>query len=100
VIDYATEDKAIYVTYPASSSTEMGIFFEPLRNSRTRVNYVYDGLYVSVYKKGIIDGIVDEVAYFLKHGQQDYRKYTHKLKEQWLKEQEEERKKRFKSVLE
>lgn len=99
VIDYATEDKAIYVTYPASESTEMGIFFKPLRNNQTRVDYVYAGLYVSVYKKGIIDGIVDEVAYFLKHSQQEYRQYTHKSKELWLKEQEEERKKKFKSIL-
>ena len=100
VIDYATEDKAIYVTYPASGSTEMGIFFKPLRNNRTRVNYVYAGLYVSVFKKGIIDTIVDEVAYFLKHGQQEYREYTHKLKEQWIKELEEESKNKNKSIFE
>jgi hypothetical protein len=100
VIDYATEDKAIYVTYPTSGSTEIGIFFKPLRNNRTRVDYVYAGSIVSVFQQGIIDSIVDEVAYFLTHSQQEYREYTHKLKEQWLKEQEEERKKKNKSILE
>jgi hypothetical protein len=100
VVDYATEDKAIYVTYPTSGSTEIGIFFKPLRNNRTRVDYVYDGSIQSVFKKGIIDSIVDEVAYFLAHNQQEYREYTHKLKEQWLKEQEEERKKKNKSIFE
>ena len=99
VVDYATEDKAIYVTYPTSGSTEIGIFFKPLRNNRTKVDYVYDGSIESVFKKGIIDSIVDEVAYFLGHGQQAYREYTHKLKEQWLKEQEEERKNKNKSVF-
>jgi hypothetical protein len=100
VVDYATEDKAIYVTYPASGSTEIGIFFKPLRNNRTRVDYVYDGSTISVFKQGIIDSIVYEVAYFLTHDQQEYREYTHKLKEKWLKEQEEERKKKNKSVFE
>jgi hypothetical protein len=100
VIDYATEDKAIYVTYPTSGSTEIGIFFKPLRNNRTRVDYVYAGSIVSVFQQGIIDSIVDEVAYFLAHNQQEYREYTHKLKEQWLKEQEEERKKKNKSIFE
>jgi hypothetical protein len=100
VIDYATEDKAIYVTYPTRGSTEIGIFLKPLRNNRTRVDYVYAGSIVSVFQQGIIDSIADEVAYFLKHGQQAYREYTHKLKEQWLKEQEEESKKKNKSVFE
>jgi hypothetical protein len=40
------------------------------------------------------------VAYFLAHNQQEYREYTHKLKEQWLKEQEEESKKKNKSIFE
>ena len=71
VIDYATEDKAIYVTYPTNGSTGIGIFFKPLRNNRTRVDYVYDGSIESVYKKGIIDSIVDEVAYFLTHNKQE-----------------------------
>jgi len=100
VIDYATEDKAIYVTYPTSGSTEMGIFFKPLRNNRTRVDYVYAGSTVSVFQQGIIDSIVDEVAYLLAHNQKDYRDYTHKLKEQWLKEQTEESKKKNKSIFE
>jgi hypothetical protein len=100
VIDYATEDKAIYVTYPTNGSTGIGIFFKPLRNNRTRVDYVYAGFSVSVFKQGIIDSFVDEVAYFLAHNQQEYREYTHKLKEQWLEEQEEERKKKNKSIFE
>jgi len=100
VVDYATEDKAIYVTYPTRGSTEIGIFFKPLSNNRTRVDYVYDGSIISVFKKGIIDSIVDEVAYFLTHNKQEYREDSHKLNEQWLKEQEEERKKKNKSTLE
>lgn len=100
VVDYATEDKAIYVTYPTRGSTEIGIFFKPLRNNRTRVDYVYDGSTISVFKQGILDSIIDEVAYLLAHNQQEYREYTHKLKEQWLKEQEEESKKKNKSIFE
>jgi len=100
VVDYATEDKAIYVTYPTRGSTEIGIFFKTLRNNRTRVDYVYDGSIISVFRKGIIDSIVDEVAYFLAHNKQEYREYTHKLKEQHLKEQEEEKKMKNKSILE
>ena len=100
VVDYATEDKAIYVIYPTRGSTEIGIFFKTLRNNRTRVDYVYAGSIVSVYMQGIIDSIVAEVAYFLAHNQKEYREYTHKIKEQWLKEQKEESKKKNKSVFE
>ena len=100
MIDYATEDKAIYVNYPANGSTGMGFFLKPLRNNRTRVDYVSAGFSGSLYHQGIIDSTVDEVAYFLGHGQQAYREYTHTLKEQWHKKLEEESRSKHRSAFE
>jgi hypothetical protein len=86
-VDFATDDKAIY----CFGNVRMGLFFEPLNDNQTRVDYVRDGILdQATLSAEKIDLTIKEVSYLLKHGQQKYREYTKKMREQWDKEFEAE----------
>ena len=70
VVDYAADEKVIYAF--RGNSKAIGVFFEPLSDNRTNVDFVFygDGLQL------IIDSSVEELTYLLKHGQQAYLRHT------------------------
>ena len=69
-VDYQADEKAIYAF--RGSSKAVGVFFEPLSDNKTNVDFVFygDGLQL------IIDNSIDEITYLLKHGSQAYLRYT------------------------
>ncbi|PLX51573.1 MAG: hypothetical protein C0612_05515 [Desulfobulbaceae bacterium] len=89
-IDNAKEDKVIYVSVSATGSAALGIFFEPLSDKKTKVNFVKASFSGSAINQGVIYAIPKEVNYLLRHGKQSYLEYTHKLAEETAKKHQEE----------
>ena len=89
-IDNAKEDKVIYVSVSATGSAALGIFFEPLSDKKTEVNFVKASFSGSAINQGVIYAIPEEVSYLLRHGKQSYLEYTHKLAEETAEKHQEE----------
>jgi hypothetical protein len=89
-IDNAKEDKVIYVSVSATGSAALGVFFEPLSDKKTKVNFVKASFSGSANNLEILYATAKEVNYLLRHGKQSYLEYTHKLAEETAKKHQEE----------
>ena len=90
IIDNAKEDKVIYVSVSATGSAALSIFFEPLSDKKTKVNFVKASFSGSAINQEEIYKIPEEVNYLLRHGKQSYLEYTHKLAEETAEKHQEE----------
>ncbi|MCE5194898.1 MAG: hypothetical protein LLF28_05495 [Nitrospiraceae bacterium] len=77
VTDFNKDDKTIIVNYISMGTIDMGIFLEPLDNSKTKVYFVKGAFTGSLLRETRIKTIIEETHYFLAHGEEAYRKYTH-----------------------
>ena len=81
-VDYAADEKSIFAF--RGSNKAIGVFFEPLSDNRTNVDFVFYGDALQL----TIDNSIEEVTYFLKHGYQAYLRYTTEKEFQRKKEEE------------
>lgn len=93
-IDPAIEEKAIFFL---SRGAGVGIFFEPINDNRTRVEYIK--AHFQIEPSLTVDVLIEELPYLLEHGQEAYRKYTRNLALQKEREREEERNRKNRSVF-
>ncbi|MFH1236279.1 MAG: hypothetical protein V1685_05080 [Parcubacteria group bacterium] len=90
VADYNKEDKVIVINIVTMASVDMGIFFEPSDNSRTKVFFVEGAFTGAAWRGTKIKAIIEEAQYYLANGEEAYRKYTHE-KEEKRKEEDSKR---------
>ena len=88
-IDYAREEKRIWVIIPTGFSMDMGIYFEPQNESKTKVIFVKGAFTGAAWRGTKIERLIDEVRFYLGNGEAAYTKYTH---EEYLKRREEKAK--------
>jgi len=81
-VDYAADEKSIFAF--RGNSKAIGVFFEPLSDNRTNVDFVFYGDALQL----TIDNSIEELTYFLKHGYQAYLRYTTEKEFQRKKEEE------------
>lgn len=84
VVDYNKEDKMIIINIVTMGSIDIGIFFEPLNNSKTKVFFVKGAFTGAAWRETKIRAIIDEAQYYLVNGETAYRKYTHEKEERRL----------------
>jgi hypothetical protein len=77
VIDYAEDEKAIWVKYTYEGSMDMGIFFVPLGESETKVEFVKGAFTGAAWRTTAIRYLIDESKFYLENGEEEYRKFTH-----------------------
>lgn len=82
VWDYTRVDKTMFCrTRSGWHATQyylgIGIYFEPQGESKTRVMFVQGSFFGGVAGEARITRIVEESRFYLKNGEEAYRKYTH-----------------------
>ena len=77
VADYNKEEKTIVINIVAMGSIDMGIFFENTGDNKTKVYFVKGAFTGAAFRETRIKTIIEEVGYYLDHGEAEYRKYTH-----------------------
>ena len=70
LVEYAPNEKAIFAF--RGNSKAIGVFFEPLSDNRTNVDFIFYGDSL----QSTIDNSIEELTYLLKHGYQAYLSYT------------------------
>jgi hypothetical protein len=82
LVEYAPNEKAIFAF--RGNSKAIGVFFEPLSDNRTNVDFMFYGDSL----QSTIDNSIEELTYLLKHGYQAYLRYTCEKEFQRKKEEE------------
>lgn len=81
VIDFNREDKIIIANIVSMGSIDMGIFLEPIEESKTKAYYVKGAFTGAAWRGTRIKEIIDESKYYVTNGETAYRKYTHEKEE-------------------
>jgi hypothetical protein len=81
VFDYRRESKVILCRTKHGDTNvfylSMGIFLEPQGESKTRVMFVQSHTFGGERGRTRIERIIDESHFYLRNGEEAYRKYTH-----------------------